>query len=244
MGGPASGASLVALVMFFAGFLILSVAAVLAVIAVAVRFGRSTGDERLQLKWFVAASIFVAATLLAGLFTQTVVAGVLFDIALIGLYAAIVIAVMKYRLYDIDLIIRRTLVYGVATAGLAGLYFAIVLLLQQVFSGFAGGSDLAVAGSTLAVAALFRPARNRIQALVDRRFYRRRYDTQRTLETFSARLREEIDLGTLRRELLQVVDETMRPANVSLWLRGQGPVGERFPAQARDDFRTVAGGSP
>ncbi len=99
------------------------------------------------------------------------------------------------------MIIRRTLVYGVATAALAGLYFGIVLALQQVFSSFAGGSDLAVAVSTLAVAALFGPARRRIQTAVDRRFYRRRYDAQRTLESFSASLRNEIDLHALRDEL-------------------------------------------
>jgi hypothetical protein len=195
--------------------------------AMVVRLRRAAGIERQQLKLVLAVGSAAAAA--AALIMTTwfvwpsdglqIRMGVL-CICLATVPAAAGLAILRYRLYDIDLIIRRTLVYGVVTAGLGGLYFAIVLALQQAFSGFAGGSDLAVAGSTLAVAALFRPVRNRVQALVDRRFYRRRYDTQRTLEAFSARLRDEIDLGTLRRELLQVVDETMRPANLSLWLRG------------------------
>jgi hypothetical protein len=127
--------------------------------------------------------------------------------------------VLRYRLYEIDRIVRRTLVYAALSALLAGLYFGIVVALQQIFSSFVGGSDLAIAISTLAVAALFRPVRGRIQAFVDRRFYRRRYDLERTLAAFSARLRDEVDLDTLGGELAAIVQETMQPTHVSLWLR-------------------------
>jgi hypothetical protein len=229
-----------------AGWAILVVSLILAATALVVRYRRSEATEREQLKWMASTGVVFAVGFAVQGFAEDAwpsavqeTAGALAVAAMTAIPIAAGFAIFKYRLYEIDVIIRRTLVYGVVTAALAGLYFAIVLILQQVFSSFAGGSELAIAGSTLAVAALFRPVRNRIQAFVDRRFYRRRYDTQQTLEAFSARLREEIDLGTLRRELLQVVDETMRPANVSLWLRGQGPIDERLPARARDDFRTV-----
>jgi len=182
-----------------------------------VRFRKARGDERQQLKWFAASALLLIAFLL-GLDSASPLA-LAAALAGLGLPVATGIAIFKYRLYDLDLIIRRTLVYGVLSALLAGLYFGIVIALQQVFSPIAGGSDLAIAGSTLAVAALFRPVRGRIQALVDRRFFRRRYDAQRTLEALSARLRDEIDLEALGLELRQVVQETMQPAHVSLWLR-------------------------
>jgi hypothetical protein len=189
------------------------------------RFRRSRGLERQQLKWVAAAAALPAAGLVSGpalFWWIPAIEGVWEPVFLLVLAAIPItagIAILRYRLYDIDLIVRRTLVYGVLTASLAGLYFAIVIALQQVFSGFAGGSDLAIAGSTLAVAALFRPARRRIQELVDRRFYRRKVDAQRTLEAFSARLRREIDLDSLSAELRAVVRETMQPAHVSTWLR-------------------------
>jgi hypothetical protein len=143
----------------------------------------------------------------------------------LGLVFAIVpvaagIAILRYRLYDVDVVINRTLVYGGLTATLGLTYLGSVLVLQLALSRVTGGSSLALAGSTLGVAALFQPARRRIQQTVDRRFYRRKYDAQRTLDDFSARVREQVDFDSLNTELLDIVDQTMQPAHVSLWLRG------------------------
>jgi uncharacterized membrane protein YbhN (UPF0104 family) len=130
------------------------------------------------------------------------------------------IAILRYRLYDIDRLINRTLVYGLLTALLGAVYAAVVLVLGQGFGGVGGQPpSWAVAGATLTVAALFQPARRRIQTAVDRRFNRRKYDAAKTVEAFSARLREEIDLDTLLAELLAVVNQTMQPRKASLWLR-------------------------
>jgi hypothetical protein len=139
---------------------------------------------------------------------------------LLALPLAIGIAVLRYRLYDIDRLINRTLVYGLLTALLAGVYAIVVLVLGQLF-GTLGDQPPSwlVAGATLAVAALFQPARRRIQAVVDRRFNRRKYDAAKTIDTFGARLREQVDLDTLSGELLAVVDQTMQPTTASLWLR-------------------------
>jgi hypothetical protein len=184
-----------------------------AVVSLVLRFRRSQGVERQQLKWFTYAGVLGFAWL--------VVDPVLPDVALVQLVpVAAGIAVLRYRLYDIDRLINRTLVYGLLTALLAGVYAGAVLVLGQAFGGV--GRDppsWAVAGATLAVAALFRPARRRIQQAVDRRFNRRRYDAVKTVEAFSARLRQEIDLEALSAELLAVVNQTMQPTGVSLWLR-------------------------
>jgi hypothetical protein len=189
-----------------------------------VRFRRARAEQRQQLKWFAYAVgllgvvPFLPGSLLPGWAED--LSGILTVVALWGIAAAIGIAVLRYRLYDIDRIINRTLVYGLLTALLGGFYAGIVLVLGQVFGGI--GDQLprwAVAGTTLAVAGLFQPARRRIQQSVDRRFNRRKYHAAQTIQAFSTRLREQIDLDTLSTELLAIVDQTMEPTQVSLWLR-------------------------
>jgi hypothetical protein len=189
-----------------------------------VRFRRARATQRQQLKWFTYAVALLLVILVVPSFPLPAwakdLSGILAVVAVWGIAAAIGIAVLRHRLYDIDRIVNRTLVYGLLTALLAGVYAGIVLLLGQLFGRIGGQPPTwAVAGATLAVAALFQPARRRIQQAVDRRFNRRRYDVARTVEAFSGRLRDQIDLDTLAAELLVVVDQTMQPTTVSLWLR-------------------------
>jgi len=193
--------------------------------AVATRFRRGGSDERAQLKWFASAAALVPLFLVAHSVAEVIAPRAVdtveafFTLVVTAFPVATGIAVLKYRLYDIDRIISRAVSYGVLSALLGGAYFGLVIALQQVFDPLTKGSDLAIAGSTLAVAALFRPGRRRVQALVDRRFYRRGYDAARTLEAFSVRLRREIDLDSLATELGAVARDNVQPAHVSLWLR-------------------------
>jgi hypothetical protein len=213
----------------------LCLAALLAsVVAVVLRWRRSTDQERQQLKWLV---YMVALAVIAGLlglaggyvWTYAYVPAVLVVTAGVGLGipAAIGVAVLRYRLYDIDVLINRTLVYGALTAALVAIYFGGVTATQAIFRVFTGQHNqpqLLIAISTLVIAALFNPLRRRIQGFIDRRFYRRKYDAAKTLEAFSAKLRDETDLDALSDDLVEVVRETMQPAHVSLWLRPDTPL--------------------
>jgi hypothetical protein len=217
------------------GAILLTVAFVLTAVSIVVRFRRSRGVERQQLKWFALAGL----VMLCGLALSAVSSPfedswgeVTGDVGwmtflfgfIVGIPVSTGIAILRHRLYDIDVVINRTLVYGSLTAILTATYLTLVLVLRLVLDPVTGHSDLAVAGSTLAVAALVRPLRSRIQATVDRRFYRSRFDAARTLQAFSGRLRHSVDLDALDIDLRDVVNRTMQPTHLSLWLRaGRDP---------------------
>ncbi len=208
------------------------VAAVGAVASVVVRFRRSRGVERQQMKWFAyVIVVLIGGSVLTGGIADVTGVGWLekssYVLSLTGLMClpiAVGIAILRYRLYEIDLIINRTLVYGPLTATLALMYFGGVATAQLVFRALTSQQQqpqLAIVASTLVIAALFNPLRRRIQSFIDRRFYRRKYDARKTLEAFSSRLRNETNLQALNGELTRVVRETMQPEHVSLWLRPQ-----------------------
>jgi hypothetical protein len=212
-------------------------------VSMVLRFRRSRGEERQQIKWFT----FVAS--IAGLlYFMVIISGVVISLgsddrlpqtplwvellislatlSFAGVPIAIGLAVLKYRLYDIDVVINLTLVYGSLTAMLVAVYFGGVATTQTILRALTGQTEqpqLAIVISTLAIAALFNPLRRRIQSFIDRRFYRRKYDARKTLEAFSARLRDETDLESLNNDLAGVIRETMQPAHVSLWLRPDRP---------------------
>src|SRR5918994_1564852 len=193
-----------------------------------VRLRGSKGVERQQVKWFTyAVAVLATSATLAYVVSESMgvvwlgwVSSVLVIASVVGLPVAVSIAILRYRLYNIDLLLNRTLVYGALTAVLAAVYFGSIVLFQVLFRAFTGQeSQLAVVASTLAIAALFTPLRRRIQSFIDRRFYRRKYDAAKTLEAFSTKLRDETDLEALSNELVEVIKETMQPTRVSLWLK-------------------------
>jgi hypothetical protein len=206
----------------FALFIPFLITLVLALLSLALRFHRAAGVERQQIKWLLyVAALFLTAQLAISFgaigeqFTSLVA---------LGFPIAIGIAVLRYRLFDIDVIIRKTLVYTALTALLALVYFGSVVLLQRLFGAVTGigQSPLAVVVSTLVIAALFTPLRRRIQDVIDRRFFRKKYDAQRILAQFALTARDETDLEVLTAELAHVVQETMQPESVSVWLRQTG----------------------
>jgi hypothetical protein len=220
-------------------FPLLALAIALSLLSLVLRFRRARGDERAQLKWFVFAGILFAVEIIAETLSSEFgilprfpegISRFLFPIFIALFPISAAIAVLKYRLYDIDLVINRTLVYALLTALLVGVYVVVAVSLGALIRSVAGqeNNSIVIAASTLAVAALFGPARRRIQGFIDRRFYRRKYDAVRTLEAFSSRLREEVDLEALTGELVGVVRETMQPAHVSLWLRSGPPIPGRY----------------
>jgi hypothetical protein len=210
-----------------AGWWLMAAAAALAGVAMTLRLRRSGGALRQQLKWIALAAVLGGIVILintATFFFWPVAGGERERSVVLGLtFAAVPLAagigILRHRLYDIDVVINRALVYGGLTATLAGAYIGAVLVLQLALRPLTESSNLAIAGSTLTVAALFRPARARIQGAVDRRFYRRKYDATQTLARFGAHLRDEVDLDALSAELRAAVADTMQPAHVSLWLR-------------------------
>jgi hypothetical protein len=222
-GNPAEIHSAVVNWLFLPGFALFCATLVGAVVSVVLRFRRAEGIERQQLTVLVAAGVVATATfVISGFIGSWTEEDVGIAITLLGVLAIPVgvgVAMLRYRLYDIDRVISRTIVYGSLTVVLGGAYVGLVLVGQAVFSSFAGGSNLAIAVSTLVVAALFLPLRSRVQHVVDRRFYRRRYDAQRTLDGFGVRLRGPVELERLGADLQSVVHDTMQPAHVSVWLR-------------------------
>jgi hypothetical protein len=217
---------------WIAGLLALVVACA---VALFVRYRRAHDTDREQIKWLLYACAVFLVVYIGGFVSGLggtdslggYIWGVFFGLSVITLPAAIGIAILRYRLYEIiDAVINRTLVYGALTATLAAVYFGGVTATQALFQALTGQEEqpqLAIVVSTLAIAALFNPLRRRIQAFIDRRFYRSKYDARKTLEAFSAKLRDETDLDALSDDLVRVGRETMQPAHVSLWLRPDTP---------------------
>jgi hypothetical protein len=213
------------------GFVVVLVSWIASVISLHLRLDGARGAEREQIKWFAYASVVLLFGLFVGLPASEAMGGpwAVFALLVTGfslLPLAVGFAIFRHRLYDVNVVVNRTLVYGSLTAILAGVYFGGVTATQAIFQRLTGQHELpqlAIVASTLVIAALFNPLRRRIQSFIDRRFYRRKYDARKTLETFSATLRDETDLDALSNDLVRVVRETMQPAHVSLWLRPDTP---------------------
>jgi len=224
-----------------AGAIVAGSSMVASAVSLIVRMRRAGRVERQQIKWLAYGGAVVVGTIcVSGLISlwSVTVSIVIISIALLGLPVFTGIAILRHRLYDIDIIINRTLVYGSLTATLVALYFGGVATTQAIIQALTGQQELpqiAIVASTLVIAALFNPLRGRIQAFIDRRFYRNKYDAAKTLEAFSARLRDETDLATLSNDLVGVVRETVQPAHVSVWLRST----EDLRDGSRDDRRVV-----
>ena len=208
-----------------AAAIVTGVSMVLSAVSLIVRMQRAGSEQRQQIKWLayggtvVVGTIFVAGAI--SIWNASVSIAII-GVALLGLPVFTGIAIVRQRLYDIDVVINFTLVYAILSATLAAVYFGGIILLQRVFTGLTGQEKLpqfAIVASTLVIAALFNPLRRRIQSFIDRRFYRRKYDARQTLETFTAKLRNETDLSTLSEDLVGVIRKTMQPENVTLWLR-------------------------
>jgi hypothetical protein len=189
------------------------------VVAVVVRFAKSSGEERLQLKWCAAAALVLAVEFVVSIWVNSAAVNVVQSLAFLCLWGSIAIAVLRYRLYAIDRIVSRTLAYAIVTGLLIGVYAGLVLLATQVLTL---KSPVAVAGSTLVAAALFNPLRRRVQRAVDRRFNRARYDAGQMVAAFATRLKDALDLDAVQTDLASVVQRAVEPAHVSMWINNSG----------------------
>jgi hypothetical protein len=202
------------------GIALVGAACIAAAVSLFVRYRRSHGLERQQLKWLAVEGVILSAAIVPSILDPIAKATQVGFIAAFSLAPVMVgIAVLRYHLYDIDIVINRALVYGATTAAVLAAFSAGIVVLQAILRPLTGGSEIAVAVSTLVSVALFQPLRGRVQNAVDRRFYRSRYDAARTLDAFSARLRDEVALDAVRSDLLDAVRDTVQPSHAGVWLR-------------------------
>jgi hypothetical protein len=221
------------------GTLAWSVATLAACASLIVRFRRAAGIERQQLKWVAYGSAIATLGLVSASVTYAApelapIGGAVASLTVLLIPISAALAILRYRLYDVDVVIERTLVYGALSAVVAATYWILVLLLQSALQPITAGSELAVAASTLATLALVQPLRRRIQRSVDRRFYRGRYDAERALDRFTTELAGEVELDAVRASLIATVGETLQPSQASIWLRARA-------FDARNDSRTAGG---